>query len=471
MWLQGNQIVTDNYVEASKYKIPKELNLYVIKDEAKKKRLMQNGAWQRLYVKYKWLYYLPPSVYGLNNTTCPYMGSSSISLHYPSGRLYLFQAEAIKNMLDYLKIEKWFFIRSGTWTGKTEMICWIVDALKVKTIIVTPTKLIAGQILEDLGQYSESIAMAEGKDIGKRISEYVQKDIFICTHMTFNDNFEALNGHFDLLVMDEWHHLPQRRIEQFALWKWRYIVGLSANFKRKTISAANFPKMYWWYFDTETESLPVEILRYVYKHEYSLEDSLAASEGYAPDSPEIRRKLMSNNPDRVAHLINIIHGLQTVKGIKKLIVFTDRKEYCYEIAQQLKERFGDQVIEMMSWDHNNLAVKAKLKEMDSYIIVAMEQVVREGMNIPALEAGVLFFSTSEENTINQLSGRVRRVYGEKKVGYLVDFVDYINIEWTKNKVLGYSERKKIYEHFGFPVLEFTDEIWISLPELKTTSDL
>ena len=80
--------------------------------------------------------------------------------------------------------------------------------------------MIAGQILEDLSQYTKNIAMATGKDISKRIQEYTKLDIFICTHMTFNNNFETLNeAGFELLAIDEATHTPSERIKQFALWK------------------------------------------------------------------------------------------------------------------------------------------------------------------------------------------------------------------------------------------------------------
>ena len=451
--VEFNRIYTLSFQEAQQYKIPKEVNLNVIKDENTRKWVAINGSWLRLYAKHQWRFYLPPSAYEQyqhGTVVCPL-----ITIEYDNERLYPFQAQAIDAMYEYLAKGKWYFIRSWTGTGKTEMICGIVDRLKTRTVIVAPTRLIAWQISAELSQYTDKVGIAEWKDIAKRMSEFIQHDILVCTHMTFNDNFDVINGNFELLIMDEWHHVPPRRVQQFALWKWRYIVGLSANRKRKDIAAEHFPKIYGGYYDTEQESLPVQILKYVYPHTYSFEDIQNATEWYAPDSPEIRRRLLIANPDRVKKLTSIIDCLH-MKWIRKIIVFVDRKEYCYQIVEELKKT-QDNIIEMMSGDHDNIAVKAALKDKAFYIIVAMEQCVREGMNIPDLEAGVLFFSTSEENTINQISWRVRRAHGFKKVWYMVDFVDVIDIAWTKKKVLGYYNRKQIYDKFGFEVLDFNQD--------------
>jgi|GEM_PF-3035003 superfamily II DNA or RNA helicase len=57
------------------------------------------------------------------------------------------------------------------------------------------------------------------------------------------------------------------------------------------------------------------------------------------------------------------------------------------------------------------------------------------MNIPNLEFGVMFHSTSELNTIQQVAGRVRRFAENKNFGYLLDFTDVIKIDD------GYGESK------------------------------
>jgi hypothetical protein len=43
-WLHQNRLVTTDKKLAEMFRVPKLINLYVIKDEAKKQRLMRNGA-------------------------------------------------------------------------------------------------------------------------------------------------------------------------------------------------------------------------------------------------------------------------------------------------------------------------------------------------------------------------------------------------------------------------------------------
>jgi len=144
----------------------------------------------------------------------------------------------------------------------------------------------------------------------------------------------------------------------------------------------------------------MRVVTYKYKYEYSIDDFIDAGKWYAVDSPEINRRLVINNKDRLETLLEILDNVKS--KYNKIIIFTDRTSQIDLLSEQLPWAF------VMKWWLDNVATKNKLLWLDNYVLLAMEQVVREWMNIPGLEFWILFFSSSEINTIQQLAGRVRR---------------------------------------------------------------
>lgn len=340
------------------------------------------------------------------------------------------------------------------------MICGIVDRLRCRTLIVAPRKIINSQLFDDLKKYFGNVAIAEWKDIGKNMDEYVKADVLVVTHQTLNKHYDFLNWKYDALVLDEAHSCPPVRLEQFAKRKWTAIVWLSANRKRADVEEKDFPKLYWGRHDTEQEAAPVRVLLYKYEYTYPIDDYITAAQDYAPDSPEILRRLLINNDNRLETLQSLLQDIQ--KQFKRIIIFVDRVDYAEKIHKAIEHSY------IMTGAYDNNATKNLLLKLDSYVLVAMTQCVREWMNIPNLEFGIMFHSTSELNTIQQVAGRVRRFAENKDFGYLLDFVDVIKIDdgyWeSKSKTLWLYNRKKIYQDLSFQVLNY-DEIFKKDPTL------
>ncbi len=442
--------MTDDKTLAKKFKIPKEVNVYVIKDERKRRWIQANWAWRNIYTydKSNRISYLPPVAFpwAIEKWIIPKDWRNSeykqIKSKFDDTCLYGYQKESIDKMQEYLNLWwKWFFIRSGTATWKSFIICGIIDRLKSKTLVVAPKLIINSQLKDDLNNYFDNV-MITGKDIKKNLPELLTADVLVITHIALNLYFDELNNAwFDTLLLDEWHYCPTTRTDQFNKWKWRNIVWLSANRQRKDVAKEHFSKLYWGYYNTNQEATPVKAIVYRYKYNYSIEEYIKAQEWYAPDSPEINRRLLINNSDRAAKLVDIIKVVS--KRFNKIIIFVDRTD----LLDILTWLFPDAYT--MRWWKDNVWIKNELLWKKKYLLISMEQVVREGMNIPWLELWVLFFSSSEINTVQQLAWRVRRIVDWKEYWYLLDFVDTISLEWSKTKVLWYYNRKKIYKSLDF----------------------
>lgn len=456
--LNQNRLVTTNKILAQKFRIPKEVAIYAIKDENKKRWLQANGAWRKIYTydKSKKVYYLPQVSFpwaiskwliDKNWRNQPY---KTIKSRFDSSVMYDYQKESISKMMEYL--DKWwkgFFIRSWTATWKSFMIYGIIDKLKSKTLIVAPKKIINSQLFDDLEKHFDNVNTT-GKDIKKNLPALLKSDILIITHQALNLYYDQINdAWFDTMLLDEWHYCPLSRTEHFNKWKWRNIIWLSANRQRKDVKEEHFPKLYWGFYDTWEEAVDVQVIPYRYDYEYNIDDLISASEWYAPDSPEINRQLVIHNKDRLETLLEILDNVKS--KYNKIIIFTDRTEQIQLLSEQLPWAF------VMRWWLDNVATKNKLLWLDSYVLLAMEQVVREWMNIPWLEFWILFFSSSEINTIQQLAWRVRRFAPWKEFWYLLDFVDSIKVTGSnKKKVMWYYNRKKIYKSLNFKEIPYED---------------
>jgi len=456
--LKKNRLTTRNKLLAQKFKIPKEVPIHAIKNKHLKKHLLINGAWRKIYTydKKEKLYYLPPVSFpwaiekwyidkNWRNQTY-----NKIKSRFDSSVMYWYQKESVSKMSEYLDAwGKAFFIRSWTATWKSFMIYGIIDSLRSKTLIVAPKKIINSQLFDDLEKYFDNVKTT-GKAIGKNLDGLLKADILIITHQALNLYYDKINdAWFDTMLLDEWHYVPESRTEQFNKWKGRNIIWLSANRQRKDVSEENFPKLYWWFYDTWEEAVDMRVVTYKYKYEYSIDDFINAGKWYAVDSPEINRKLVINNKDRLEALLEILDNVKS--KYNKIIIFTDRTSQIDILSEQLPWAF------VMKWGLDNVATKNKLLWLDNYVLLAMEQVVREWMNIPWLEFWILFFSSSEINTIQQLAGRVRRFAPGKEFWYLLDFIDILSIEWYwKKKIMWYYNRKKIYKALDFKEIPYEE---------------
>lgn len=416
--------------EAEQYRVEdKRDTAKYCKDDNKRIWLQANWSWIKLYTKIQNYYILPVS----NHRTIEC--NREFNFDIPDIEL----REHQQTMVDFInKVysegKKSAFIIAWTWTGKTYWMLALTQLLWMSTVIVTPNNTISKLLYDDFSRYVDTKIISWSKDI-----ELTKVNI-MC-HQTFNRIYEKINGKVELLLMDEAHHIPEERIKQINLWKWRFVCWLTATAIRKEFWIEWFKMLFWSVLDTETEALPIKLYYHDFRYDYNQDEFLNASEWLAPDSPEIYRRLVMSNDSRNEELVNIINKF-ILAGKKYFIVFSDRVEHIINTTKYLKKSFAN--VWEYRWDSNKDQVIKEFESLDWGIIVGNLQSCWEWFNIKKLEVWILYVSTQWTVTCEQAAWRVRRCYGDKKEGIFVDFVDCLSFNWSRVKKLWWYERKKIY---------------------------
>ena len=269
------------------------------------------------------------------------------------------------------------------------------------------------------------------------------------TDKTFSRLYEQLNdSRYQLLLIDEWHNLPQLRKDQINLWKWQFVCTVTATPQRKQYNIDWFRMLLGNIYDTWLQSLPVKVITYEYKYDYPIDVVMKASEGLAPESPELQRRLVCQNVDRISHLSLVISEFIN-KWFKRFIVFTDRVQHTELIQQHLKCKYPTYIL---SGSTDKQEILANLPE--AYVLIGITRCCWEWFDLPELECGIIFVSSSRVNTIDQTAWRMRRTNWDKTFAYYVDFIDNLKIAGSKPKKLGFYKRKTIYQEKGRSVQPF-----------------
>lgn len=425
---------------ADEYKVEDERDIYVMKvPESVKQRMLATGLWVRLYVydKNTSTYRLPPSAWKRI-----FAKETTISFSMKSSELKDYQLDVLK-MIRQDNVRS-AFIESWTWTGKSYILWWLIALNKKKTLIVVPNISIARWLFDKLSQWSSKIMLAQWKNIIWAEAN----DIVICHHTTFNTHYEYINGKYDVLILDEWHHLPVKRIKQINFWKWWAIYWLSATPIRKEFWRKGVWIIFWKLYNTWVEALPIKVLVHKFRYDYDQEELQKASDWLAPDSIEIFRRLIINNEKRYQELMKILTDLDA-KWYKKYIIFSDRVDHIETIMRMLTASWRNVV--WYYWASNKDESETKIKTSDKYVIVWHPTSCWEWFDVPDIEVAILFTSTGWEGAISQMAWRARRYAWEKKEWILVDFVDQMSIMGGKTKSLSFGKRMKVYRQLDWEI--------------------
>lgn len=428
-----------------------EAEQYRVKDRQINYHALKNGyqapvKYIKLYAETKTstgkVYVLPVSQHRVQQE---YRLSEYINFDMGDWKLYDYQQKAVDFVAWCVKRgDKSALIVSSMGTGKTLVMAWLLNLFKLKTIIIVPSLVIAKGVYDTLKPCCNCEVV---KSSTKGLENF---DVIITTMASFNKMYDRVNGVFDVVVNDEQHHLPEARVAQFNKWKWRFIVWLTATPERKEYGIDGFQMMFGNIHDTKITALPVRVIKYDYKYNYSAKEFIEAGKWLPPDSPEMYRRLYGKNLDRVSKLSGIIQTFQW-RWFKRFIVFVDRLDHVDVLKENLKNKSP---IIVMTGKENKEQIVDMLREMDDYIIIGMNQCTWEWFDVKPLEVGILFTSTSRNNTVMQTAGRMVRKDWVKTHWYFVDFVDHIQISWSKPKVMWYYERSKVYKKNGWDVLSF-----------------
>lgn len=387
-------------------------------------------------------YYLPPVTW--KDTKAMFWFSYEIPMK-PIMELWEWQQKAV-NYCSHA-FGQWvssILIDSTVWTWKTIMMLGIIAKFKCPTLITVPTEAIWLGIQEKLQPYCDARYLNWDK-IRKAWDKQQMPDILITHRQSWVNCREIINWRYDLMINDEQHHLSDGMKMMCNTRKGRWILGFTGSPYRKSMEKEDFLKYFQKIYETWLESLPVKVLTYKYFHKYSMNDYMKACEWLEPESPEVLRRLVNANEDRLQEIKKVVSKLYFNYGFKRLILFVDRKEYIEKIKAEV---FPNAVI--ISGDTNKEQVINELKNKDEYLILWMIWACGEWFDLPTIQAWILFYTTSWKWSLEQAIGRSRRFHWDKKYWYWVDFQETARIENTY-KNFWVAERMKFYKERWFEI--------------------
>lgn len=432
---------TKSKVVAEKFKVKDNKDVHFIKDPRIKKYFQINWSWKKFYRKVDDYYILPPAQWFI-------VWSDTVYKWLYSDSLYDWQKELVDYVVwMYNKKKRSCFIISWTGTGKWHIVPSILNSFYDKKILLlAPNDVVASRLMDDL----DWIAIYSR---WKKILWALSERVVVTLYKTFNLYNKELNDNFDMVFIDEWHHVWWQLEQALYIRNW-FICWMSATPYRSDHNEDWFEMFFWPMFNTQKQALPIEVYEHKFKYTYDMDDVVEAQQWLAPTSPEIYRRLIIWNKSRYEELELMIANMQDKKGLKNFIIFSDRIEHLTKIEEHLVNAFPLSCVRVIKWKSDQMAIMAEMKDKQDIIIIGSTSVVKEWMNIPQLEAWILFTSASFKWWLDQMAWRVRRYYWNKKLGYFIDMQDYISIAWSKTKSLWVYSRRKAYKEFGRPIWNF-----------------
>lgn len=325
--------------------------------------------------------------------------------------------------------------------GKTTVALAVACTMKVRTMIVVHKEFLANQWRARINQF------CPGATIGiiQQAKFDVDCDFVIAMLQTISmkeftlDQFQSIG----MVIVDEAHHICARVFSQ-AFFKFcpKYSLGLSATPIRKDGLTG---VLYWFLgppaFTVERENRQRTIVRTLrYKcSEYKLPPPVTR---FGKVSLVQMITDLVENAGRNEFLEMNIRKIMK-KSSRRLLVLSDRRQHCEEIAARLEDLGTGLYMGGMK--------EAQLEESAKQnVIVGTFSQAHEGLDIPVLDTVLL---ATPKSDVKQAVGRIlRETTGKKNDPIILDVVD----DWGLMGSM-YYKRRKMYKESGFEIEKEKEE--------------
>lgn len=367
--------------------------------------------------------------------------------NHPSVRNPDAQREFMANMLEEANNKLGFIACAATGSGKTACALNTIAELGKNALVIVPTEYLAGQWEESiknlLGASDDDIGRLQGDTIdiiGKKIV------ITIVNSVAMRDYPEWVYSHFGIVVGDEVHRLGSRVFSRaLPRFNARHKIGLSATPKRKD----GADKVIQYHLGQVSVVSEATALR-----------GKVFAMGYDTDKPlwgtthGARVKCLTLDGRRNKLIVNIIRMLYSKD--RDILVVSDSIAHLQTLMSMCESR-GIPRSDMGQFTGQRYLLsgakeKVKREELEyikqnSKIIFATYQMMKEGVDIPRLDAGI---DATPRSDATQLIGRIRRPYPNKNKPIWYTIVDKKSKVFTGN----YRSRKKEYLATNMEVEEY-----------------
>ena len=345
--------------------------------------------------------------------------------------------------------------------GKTIFTLNVINALKVKTLIVLPNLLLLNQwkiaVLTYLNIKEDEILIWSSKN-KNNLTIYNPDFKVILT--TIHTSVKILNGFLSdnniyFTIYDEIHLYASIKFSN-TFWNSQsfFNLGITATDKRLD----GFEKVYIQHLNilSYADDL-VENTSTKFKGIIKIIKNNIRYENIITDGGIISTPLILNNiikcKERNEIILKNIEELYNENEKHCIFVFSDRRAHLFNLAQLLSNRRKDILIVVDDKSNNISVLVGGCVENDinnainnARIIFTTYQYSSVGVNIVKMNCMVL--ATPRKNNNEQIIGRILRNKGDNEiVRKIVDIIDSRSIFYSQ-----WTERKKVYNNYGFKIV-------------------
>jgi superfamily II DNA or RNA helicase len=289
--------------------------------------------------------------------------------------------------------------------GKTFTGIAIASKLGQKTLVITHTVFLRDQWVEEC---EKTLGIKPGV-IGSGIFK-IDSPIVIGNVQTLRKHIKTLKNEFGTVILDEVHHAPAKIFTECVDgMKARFKIGLSATLRRKDYLHIVIPD----YFSKTIYKPPKE---------NQMKPEVAMIQSGIPFS--------SNNmipwANRVNELVDRPEYLDLVTSLANryadlghlVLVVSDRIEF----LDRCTNRSGDRSIMVTSATKDRDELHKLLEKHERDILYGSISIYKEGISLNYLSCIILAAPVNNDPLLEQLIGRIQRVYPDKLTPIIVDIV-------------------------------------------------
>jgi len=377
-------------------------------------------------------------------------GDRKIDIEF-TGKLYEFQKEAAL---------QWFKKGSGViqappGSGKTVVGIYIASLLKKPFIIFVHTKDLMYQWINRIKKFTN----LTDDDIGY-VGDSTKKISDICNVVLFQgmwayrDKLPDEIFNTPLVIVDETHRIGAPTFMNIVgKFRSRYRLGLTATPYRS--DGLSF--VINWMLGKRVIPMQGNV---VYANVYFLKTNMGF---YAPDIEYhkrlgIVRRQLSRSKERLELISRIVENFPD----RTIIIALSTRMEVISLFTYLAKKDGIDVGML----HGGISKKKREEALKKRVIVATTSLIKEGLDVPALDLLIQATPFSGRTLLEQLSGRLMRPVGKKPI--IIDLVD--DDKGPSFLTVMAEERKNKYINAGHRFMGYYDSINMLMEEIKREED-
>lgn len=364
-------------------------------------------------------------------------------IHF-DGKLKPIQKKALKDVMGYDR----GLLVAMTGAGKTVMGIAAIVERQQKTLIMVHTSDLADQWVERLINFTNLKEVEIGR-IGNGKFR-VGRMVTVALVQSLYQNPEDLRGIFGFVVVDECHRCPSRTFtEAMTFLNTRYRLGLTATPYRND----KLNSLIFWYIGpirhTVSKKELIKLGAVLLPKFIMRETEFWSERSGVHDYVYLMQELCEDEKRNTFICDDIAQEYRETSDI--LLVLSDRKTHCAELARVLKENYEIESI-VFTGDVNAGADRQAIIHKigtEHRLIIATGQLIGEGFDCAALNQMFMTTPMKFKGRVTQYIGRVMRPAPGKSQPIVRDYADW---EIT---VLAKSARERIKTYGGMDAVEFT----------------